>query len=90
MSVAIQNNTNVFVKNIQSSSSMNERELFLEPSSSAASASSSSISEQQNQVDELLHETNERYVMFPLKNEAIWKMYKKQVDCFWRAEEVDL
>jgi ribonucleoside-diphosphate reductase subunit M2 len=41
-------------------------------------------------VDELLHDTNERYVMFPLKNEAIWKMYKKQVDCFWRAEEVDL
>ena len=41
-------------------------------------------------VDDLLHDTNERYVMFPLKNEAIWKMYKKQVDCFWRAEEVDL
>ena len=41
-------------------------------------------------IDVLLHETNDRYVMFPLKNEAIWKMYKKQVDCFWRAEEVDL
>jgi len=28
--------------------------------------------------------------MFPVKDEDIWKMYKKQVDCFWRAEEVDL
>jgi ribonucleoside-diphosphate reductase subunit M2 len=28
--------------------------------------------------------------MFPVKSQEIWKMYKKQVDCFWRAEEVDL
>jgi len=31
-----------------------------------------------------------RYVLFPLQDDAIWKMYKKQVDCFWRAEEIDL
>jgi ribonucleotide reductase beta subunit family protein with ferritin-like domain len=28
--------------------------------------------------------------MFPIKDDSIWKMYKKQVDCFWRAEEIDL
>jgi ribonucleoside-diphosphate reductase subunit M2 len=28
--------------------------------------------------------------MFPLQDQDIWKMYKKQVDCFWRAEEIDL
>jgi ribonucleoside-diphosphate reductase subunit M2 len=28
--------------------------------------------------------------MFPIKNPDFWKMYKKQVECFWRAEEVDL
>jgi ribonucleoside-diphosphate reductase subunit M2 len=28
--------------------------------------------------------------MFPIKDQDIWKMYKKQVDCFWRAEEIDL
>jgi ribonucleoside-diphosphate reductase subunit M2 len=28
--------------------------------------------------------------MFPIKDESIWKMYKKQVDSFWRAEEIDL
>jgi ribonucleotide reductase beta subunit family protein with ferritin-like domain len=27
--------------------------------------------------------------MFPLQDDAVWKMYKKQVDCFWRAEEID-
>ena len=31
-----------------------------------------------------------RFVMFPIKDDSIWKMYKKQVDCFWRAEEIDL
>jgi ribonucleoside-diphosphate reductase subunit M2 len=27
--------------------------------------------------------------MFPISDQTIWKMYKKQVDCFWRAEEID-
>ena len=40
--------------------------------------------------DPLLKQTSERYVMFPIQDDNIWKMYKKQVDCFWRAEEVDL
>jgi len=37
-----------------------------------------------------LKEDTSRYVMFPIQDEDIWKMYKKQVDCFWRAEEIDL
>jgi ribonucleoside-diphosphate reductase subunit M2 len=28
--------------------------------------------------------------MFPIKYEDIWSMYQKQVDCFWRPEEIDL
>tara|TARA_B100001093_G_C26803581_1_gene1004493 strand:- start:431 stop:1351 length:921 start_codon:yes stop_codon:yes gene_type:complete len=28
--------------------------------------------------------------MFPIKDNDIWKMYKKQVECFWRPEEIDL
>ena len=31
-----------------------------------------------------------RYVMFPIKHEDIWKMYQKQIDLFWRPEEIDL
>ena len=39
--------------------------------------------------DPLLTPNDSRYVMFPIKDADIWKMYKKQVDCFWRAEEID-
>jgi ribonucleoside-diphosphate reductase subunit M2 len=28
--------------------------------------------------------------MFPIQDLDAWTMYKKQVDCFWRVEEVDL
>ena len=38
----------------------------------------------------LLTEDDNRYVMFPIKDNDIWKMYKKQIDLFWRAEEIDL
>lgn len=42
------------------------------------------------ELSPLLSKSNDRYVMFPIKDNDIWKMYKKQVECFWRAEEVDL
>ena len=41
-------------------------------------------------TDTLLVENPNRYVMFPIEDADIWKSYKKQMDCFWRAEEVDL
>ena len=31
-----------------------------------------------------------RFVMFPIRYDDIWQMYNKQIDCFWRAEEIDL
>ena len=44
----------------------------------------------QNIIEPLLTESEDRFVMFPIQDESIWMMYKKQVECFWRAEEVDL
>ena len=41
-------------------------------------------------IEPLLQEDPNRYVMFPIKDKDIWKMYKKQEDLFWRAEEIDL
>ena len=41
-------------------------------------------------VEPLLQEDDNRYVMFPIKYQNIWEMYKKQEFSFWRAEEVDL
>ena len=38
----------------------------------------------------LLAPDDKRFVMFPIKHDYIWKMYKTQIDCFWRAEEIDL
>ena len=43
-----------------------------------------------NVPEPLLTEDDSRYVMFPIKDQEVWDMYKKQVDCFWRVEEVDL
>ena len=38
----------------------------------------------------LLTPNENRFVMFPIQDQSIWEMYKKQVECFWRAEEIDL
>jgi ribonucleotide reductase beta subunit family protein with ferritin-like domain len=43
-----------------------------------------------NVNEPLLQPDDNRFVMFPIKYDDIWQMYKKQVDCFWRAEEIDL
>ena len=43
-----------------------------------------------NNIETLLQEDDNRFVMFPIKDQDIWKMYKKQEDLFWRVEEVDL
>ena len=44
----------------------------------------------QEKTDPLLVSDDSRFVMFPIKHDDIWQMYKKHVDCFWRAEEIDL
>jgi ribonucleoside-diphosphate reductase subunit M2 len=41
-------------------------------------------------IEPLLAPDDNRFVMFPIKYEDIWDMYQKQVDCFWRPEEIDL
>jgi ribonucleoside-diphosphate reductase subunit M2 len=43
-----------------------------------------------NSIEPLLTQDDNRFVMFPIKDESIWKMYKKQVECFWRPEEIEL
>jgi len=38
----------------------------------------------------LLSKEENRYVIFPIKQGAIWTMYKKAVSSFWTPEEIDL
>jgi ribonucleoside-diphosphate reductase subunit M2 len=45
---------------------------------------------EQTFVEPILKPDDNRFVMFPIKYNDVWDMYKRQVDCFWRAEEVDL
>ena len=41
-------------------------------------------------TEPLLAPDDNRFVMFPIRYDDIWQMYKKQIDCFWRPEEIDL
>ena len=40
--------------------------------------------------EKLLSEEENRYVIFPIKHEPFWKMYKEAEANFWTAEEIDL
>jgi ribonucleoside-diphosphate reductase subunit M2 len=43
-----------------------------------------------NNLEPLLAPDDNRFVMFPIQHQDIWQMYQKQIDCFWRPEEIDL
>jgi ribonucleoside-diphosphate reductase subunit M2 len=38
----------------------------------------------------ILRDSSDRYTLFPIQYDDIYQMYKRQVDSFWRPEEVDL
>ena len=41
--------------------------------------------------DEVLLRANpQRFVLFPIKYDRIWSMYKKHVAAFWQPSEIDL
>jgi ribonucleoside-diphosphate reductase beta chain len=42
------------------------------------------------QVEPLLLENKNRFVLFPIEHDDIWKMYKQAEASFWTAEEIDL
>jgi len=38
----------------------------------------------------ILRDSKDRYTLFPIEHQDVYDMYKRHVDSFWRAEEVDL
>lgn len=44
----------------------------------------------QAEVEPILQENNDRFVLFPIQHNDIWEMYKLQQASFWTAEEIDL
>jgi len=41
-------------------------------------------------AEPLLVDNPQRYVLFPVQNDAVWKFYKQAVASYWTVEEVDL
>jgi ribonucleoside-diphosphate reductase beta chain len=41
-------------------------------------------------MEPLLKENRDRFVLFPIKHDEIWRMYKQAEASFWTAEEIDL
>ena len=41
-------------------------------------------------IEPMLQENKDRFVLFPIKHDDIWRMYKQEVASFWTAEEIDL
>lgn len=39
-------------------------------------------------ADQILDESENRYVLFPIKYKSVWDMYKKAVASFWTVEEI--
>jgi ribonucleotide reductase beta subunit family protein with ferritin-like domain len=61
---------------------------FSKMEESTVSFSSAPSSEKNNEP--LLIPDEGRYVMFPIKHNDVWNMYKKQMDSFWRCEEINM
>jgi ribonucleotide reductase beta subunit family protein with ferritin-like domain len=40
--------------------------------------------------DEVLDESLDRFILFPIKHHAMWEMHKKAEASFWTAQEIDL
>lgn len=43
-----------------------------------------------SQIEPILQENKNRFVIFPIKHHDIWEWYKKMEASFWTAEEIDL
>jgi len=74
----------IISNSVFSSNSLNEFNTLPETSSSI----SSSI--EKTPIEPLLIPDEGRYVMFPIKHNDVWNMYKKQMDSFWRCEEINM
>lgn len=44
----------------------------------------------ENFHEPILAKTNDRFVLFPIKYDQVWKMYKQAEASFWTTEEIDL
>ena len=60
------------------------------PRKNSFGGSAAETGRREREVEPLLQPDENRFVMFPIKHHDVWELYKKSVESFWRAEEVDL
>lgn len=41
-------------------------------------------------MEPLFAPQDNRFTLFPIEHDDVWKEYKRQKACFWKAEEIDL
>ena len=64
---------------------------LLEKSTNFVETNPVEVSSKSADSQELLLKANkDRFVLFPIKYDNLWKMYKKAEASFWTAEEIDL
>lgn len=42
-----------------------------------------------NEDEPILNSTIKKFTVFPIQYQNIWRLYKEQMACFWKAEEID-
>ena len=40
-------------------------------------------------IEPILQENKDRFVLFPIQHDDIWKFYKQEEASIWTAEEID-
>lgn len=60
------------------------------PSGLLSGSASGKVRVLERSPEPILLENKSRFVLFPIKHNAVWEMYKKAEASFWTAEEVDL
>ena len=48
------------------------------------------MQDKEKNVEPILQENADRFVLFPIEHDDIWQYYKKAEASFWTAEEIDL
>lgn len=43
-----------------------------------------------NHTEPMLNITNDRFILFPIKHDDLWEMYKMSLASFWTSDEIDL
>lgn len=43
-----------------------------------------------SEIEPILQENKNRFVIFPIKHQDIWEFYKSMEVSFWTAEEINL